>query len=158
AASGGTRMAPALRDAVGRLGRADVAQRVLVLLSDGFAADEDVPAVADAIAAAGVQVVAVAIGSDVRLEPLERLARRGGGAGLRVARTATLPRVVRDPLGERRAPAERGSFHPRPVRPLPFDAGGGSWPDLTGYMVSRARPAADVHLVSERGDPLLAAQ
>jgi hypothetical protein len=44
-----------------------------------------------------------------------------------------------------------------PATPLPFEAARTGWPVLAGYMVSRARPDADVYLESDRGDPLLAA-
>jgi Mg-chelatase subunit ChlD len=157
AASGGTRLGPALRDAVDRLSRAEAEQRLLVLLTDGFTPEEDLAPIERALADADIQVIALAVGRDVRLQTLEDLARHTGGSVLRVDDSASLPRLMRREVGERRAPAELGVSRPRAVSPLPFALARDDWPPVRGYMVSRARPGAAVYLESERGAPLLAA-
>jgi hypothetical protein len=157
AASGGTRLLPALEHAAQRLAQAEAEQRLLVLVTDGFAEGDDLASVRGELADAGVDVVALAVGHGVRLDLLEELAEIGSGAVLVVRESASLPRLMRDEVGERLEPAQLGRFRPRPVTPLPFPSAlAASWPPLTGYMVSRPRATASVSLESRRGDPILA--
>jgi Mg-chelatase subunit ChlD len=164
AASGGTRLRPALEYALERLSRVDVEQRLLVLVTDGFVEGEELGPAAEGLARAGVEVIALAVGADVELAALEHLAAAGGGAVLRVAEAARLPRLMRREVGERLEPARTGIFRPREREPLPFSLGTPTsgrvesrlWPELEGVMLSRPRAGARVVLESERGDPVLA--
>lgn len=156
-AGGGTRLAPALKTAVKQLADAQAGQRLLVLVTDGFLADESISALETEIQAHGIQVVALAIGSEADLAPLRRLAAAHDGAVFPVADIATLPRLMRQEVERRRAAIETGEFQPRLSRDIPFAAQFGPWPGLTAYSVTRPRPDATVYLESESGDPLLAA-
>jgi hypothetical protein len=60
-------------------------------------------------------------------------------------------------IATRRAPAVAGVTVPLRVKALPFETGPDTaWPPLSAYMVSKARPTAQVYLQSSQGDPLLA--
>jgi hypothetical protein len=160
---GGTRLAPALGLALEQLQAADPGQRLLVLVSDGRFADTTRPeerrALAGAIAAAGVELVAMAIGEDAQTETLEVLAGAGVGAGLvlRVAEVRELPQLMQAEVAARRVPVELGPIRPKALGPIPFAPGvEPPWPELSAYQVTRPRPEAQVYLAAANGDPLLA--
>jgi len=154
---GGTRLAPALDLAITRLEGSPPGRRFLVLVTDGFVVDGDDAALLGRMARAGIELLALAVGPDADLAALGRLAQAGRGEVLRVAEAAELPSLMRDSLESRRAPVERGRFRVRERSALPFPvAAAAGWPPVAAYAVTSPRPAAAVHLESERGDPLLA--
>lgn len=154
--SGGTRLEPALRHGLEVLSDASADQRLLVLVTDGFVPEEDLSAVQRALAEAGVEVIALAVGADVDLAALRSLALATGGSVEHVDQVARLPRLMRRQVAERLGPARIGRFRPRSAAPLPYALQVADWPELRGYMVSRRRPGALVSVESERGDPLFA--
>jgi uncharacterized protein YegL len=154
---GGTRLAPALDLAVDRLEASPPGRRFLVLVTDGFVVDGDDAALFRRMARAGIELVALAVGPDADLSALGRLAQAGRGEVLRVAEAAELPSMMRSSLESRRAPVERGRLRVRERSALPFPvAAAAGWPPVAAYAVTSPRPTAEVHLESERGDPLLA--
>lgn len=155
--AGGTRILPALQEAVARLREVEADQRLLVLVTDGFVAGEDFTGLLPAIADAGIDVITLALGKDPDLELLGRLSSLNDGALLHVHDLDTLPALMGAAVGVRRSAYEERTVTPRQSGRLPFFAGDAvDWPALQGYMVTRERPAAAVYLRSERGDPLLA--
>ena len=157
-ASGGTQLEGPLELAVDRLAEAPADQRILLLVTDGLVPGAPSAELEARLAAARIEVVALAVGPDAELGVLTGLAARHGGTVLRVAELAQLPRLMRGEIERRRAAVELGEVQPRPSAPIPFlPAGARAWPRLTGYAVTRARPTAAVYLRSDRGDPLLAA-
>ncbi|NIQ55203.1 MAG: hypothetical protein GWN71_18045, partial [Gammaproteobacteria bacterium] len=95
-------------------------QRLLVLVTDGFVEGEELGPAEEGLARAGVEVIALAVGADVELAVLEHVAVATGGALLRVAELARLPRLMRREVDERLEPARMGVFRPRQQEPLPF--------------------------------------
>ena len=154
--SGGTRLAPALTQAIERLAVSDATQRLLVLLSDGFVGDEDLQALRQRLADTGIDLIALAIGSEVETAALAPLTAVNHGRLEIVDRLARLPRIMREAVEERRNPVETGGTPVDVQTPLPFLPGVQRWPPLSAYMVTRARPGATVYLRAEKGDPLLA--
>ncbi len=154
---GGTRLAPALDLAITRLEGSPPGRRFLVLVTDGFVVDGEDAALFERMARAGIELLALAVGPDADLAALGRLAQAGRGEVLRVAEAAELPSLMRSSLESRRAPVERGRLRVRERSALPFPvAAAAGWPPVAAYAVTSPRPAAAVHLESERGDPLLA--
>ena len=164
--SGGTRLVPALRHGAARLSNARTTERILVLVTDGFVDDleggEDVSALRRELAAAKVQLVALAVGANVGLGVLEKLIERGGvpefgGRLLRVNQLADLPKLMRNEVERRLDPIAAGPLEPRIVTPLPFPlpAVAGDWPPLEAAAVTRPRPGAVIHLESAEATPLL---
>ena len=154
---GGTRLAPALRSAAQQLRRVDVAQRLLVLVTDGFASEEDLRPMAAILEAEGVTVIALAVGSETNLATLGQLTRFNGGRILPVTKVASLPRLMSAEVATQRAPRAARPTAVVPLRQPPFlSPGAVPWPPLAGYMVSKLRESADLYLQSDNGDPLLA--
>ena len=154
--AGGTRLVPALKLAIERLSAVDASQRLLVLLSDGFVGEEDLRPLRKALADSDIDLIALAIGSEVQTDALAALTAVNRGRLVVIDRLARLPRVMRQSVEERRNPYQAGGTTVSVQTPLPYLPGVRQWPDLPGYMVTRARPEATVYLRSAQGDPLLA--
>ncbi len=154
---GGTRLSPALEAALRQLEPAEARRRILVLVTDGFvdAAPDD--SLASRLAAARIELIALAVGPDADTAALQRLFPVDRGTILRVGEAAELPAVMRQGLEARRAPIERGRIEVLERLPLPFlTVVKNDWPVVAAYDVTTAAPDAVVHLESGRGDPLVA--
>jgi von Willebrand factor type A domain len=154
-AAGGTRIAPALAYAAGRLALARSRRRTLVVMTDGYAPDGSEPALSRMLARESIQLVLIAIGADANAAALARLSAATGAQVLRVADVAQLPRFARATIDERRGRVQLGPTQVIERLPTPFPAEP-AWAAVTGYAVTRARRGAQLYLVSGRGDPLLA--
>ena len=157
ASSGGTRLAPALVDAVTALGARDVDTRAVVVVSDGVFADSEAELqAASALAARDeVRVYAIAVGRDRDLSVLETLTGRLGG----VAVEATSESAVQVALSVASEAASPGQVEMAagPVMPGPAWANrvGGRPGAGRGGVVTEAKTAARV-LATLGGRPLVA--
>lgn len=156
--SGGTALTSALRAALDRLSDSAADRRLLVLVTDGqVPAGEDLAPLYRRIRDEGVDVISLVVGKrGAAVEPLARLSALNDGVLRHIGRVAELPRIMRREVETRRNPTRLGRFAPRRKATVPYLATAGSWPLLSGYMVTRARPAAQVYLESDDGDPLFA--
>ena len=155
-AGGGTRLAPALARAVDLLAAVDAQQRLLVLVTDGFVEETLPPDVPERLRDAGVDVIALPVGTDAPSALLAALASDGDGRVLPVTDSALLPTLMRSEVAARRAASVTG---PRLVVNAATDGwlpGAGAWPTVDGYMVTRPKAGARVLLTAPAGDPLLA--
>lgn len=138
-------------DADARRGR-----RVLVLVTDGFVGEESLGTLPERLAAARVEIVALAIGADADVAALGALTRRSAGGVLEVGEAAQLPALMRSGIDRLRMPVEADAA----VAPVRFAFGpfapGDALPPLSAHAVLRARAEATVAVDSARGDPLLA--
>jgi len=155
-ARGGTDWGQALDLALEWLDADPAARRHLVLVSDGRLApgatgrpNREWPD--------GVTLSAVSVGPDADRDLLKRLAREHGGRHDHVDRAADLPVALRREAAQLRLPPTRSG--PLTARPEPAFA------QLLGRMrltrggtllVVGARPAAEIALRTDRGEPLLA--
>jgi len=157
ASSGGTRLAPALVDAVTALGARNVDARAVVIVSDGVFADSEAELQAASVLAARdeVRVSAIAVGRDRDLSALEALARRLGG----VAVEATPESAVDVALSVATEAIQPGQVEMSagPVMPGPTWSSrvGGRAGTAAGGVVTEAKPAARV-LATLGGRPLVA--
>jgi hypothetical protein len=155
-AAGGTRLRPALQDAFATLEGTRLERRLLVLVSDGFVADEELEAPLAALAAQGTELVVLATGRDADTVALRRLV---GAANLfRVEQVSELPMLMRSAVEQRRRPAHEGPTPVRRVATLPGLAPEVELPPLAGFARTRAKPSATVYIETLSGEPVLAAQ
>jgi hypothetical protein len=153
-------LTPALTTAARALGEVEAEQRIMVLVTDGFGADEGVSARAD-IDRHHITLIAMAVGDEPDLETLRQLTIGDGDRLLHVRDVATLPRLVNEAIGRKRLAVENTRVQPLVSAPVPFlpsMTSSGMWPVLSAYLVTKARTDAQVYLQSPRGDPLLAAR
>lgn len=154
---GGTRLAPALNRALDLLANGPDGQRLIVLVTDGFVEqDGEFSTLADRIRETGVDLVALAIGKKAETTLLKQLTDLNQGRLLAVDDIAYLPRLMRDELMRQRSAMVSGPITPQGTKDKGPFSGHDDWPVLDGYMVTRVRDQAQVHLVSEKQDPLLA--
>lgn len=154
---GGTRLAPALELGIEQLRATATPQRLLVLVTDGFAEEGQLQPIARTLLDEGITLIALAVGDDANRETLRQLTDFNDGRVLSVTDVATLPRLMANTVARQRAPLAAQPTPAFVVKPLPFQmAPVDSWPPLSAYMVSKARPGAEVYLQSNTGDPLLA--
>jgi len=156
-AGGGTQPGSIGEQIERQLRASDAERRLLVLVSDGFIGE----GVATLALGADVEPLAFAVGaSQTNADALQALIGERGRV-LEVGEVDHLPRLMRTELGRLRHPAALGRTR---VLAVPGQSGplgesqGDSWPSVTGYMRSTAKPGAELYLQSDNGDPLLAIQ
>jgi hypothetical protein len=126
-------------------------------VTDGFVDADNIGPLKRDLAKAEIQLIALAIGRDADLSTLRSLATNSGGRVLRIDDTAELPRFMRHELETELQSWKNASVTPRDLHHAPFiNEQTTAWRTLNGYQVTRARPAADVYVASDDGDPLLA--
>jgi Ca-activated chloride channel family protein len=157
--NGGTRLVPALTEAIAELSSSTTEQRLLVIVTDGFfRQDDSIQPLKKQLVQHQIDVIGIVLGSNTQVGPLKALTEVDEGRLLRVSRVAELPRLMRNSVEEQRNPAYLGPAEVRIKRTLPFMEQQKAWPRLLGYMLTKARPGAHVFLTSELGDPLLVTQ
>ncbi|MCC6661617.1 MAG: VWA domain-containing protein [Phycisphaerales bacterium] len=158
---GGTSIGPALTEAGRQLLPATASVRHVVVVSDGQSMGEDeLPGIAQRLAARGVRVSTISVGDEADDRTMEAMAIRGEGTFYPVSNPALLPRfflkavrVVRSPL------VREGPFDPVVLPdPSPLTAGLGTPPPLLGLNLTQWRPEPTiVHAMqAPGGEPLLA--
>ncbi len=155
---GGTRLAPALAEAIGELERAGAARRMLVLVTDGFVEGAPLTDLRARLERARIETIALAVGPQADAAALQRFLG-AQGLVLRVNEAAELPQVMRAGLERRRARVARGTIAVEQAQALPFaPARLQGWPTVAAHAVTRARAAATVAVQSAQGEPLIAYQ
>jgi len=151
---GGTDLAEAMEEVVRSFGGFGPTRKHAVILTDGLTLDADFEGLSRSLSAVGATVSTVAVGDSVNEELLRSIAERSGGAYYR-ARQDQIPRVLAEETTRvSRDLINEGSFAPAELDASPASAGiAGNSPPVRGYLVTRAKPLARVHLVvdSEEG-------
>jgi uncharacterized membrane protein len=150
---------PDLNTASGLLEKVPAAVKHIILLGDGDASDSYEPVVTG-IHAHGITVSAVAIGAlGNDAATMQAIAEWGHGRFYQTNFVKDVPQIFLKETSEALKPwIVLGSFTPRlsslvdALPGVPLEA----FPQLTGYVATTPRAAADVILKSPGGDPLLA--
>jgi Mg-chelatase subunit ChlD len=159
-ADGGTDVFPALSAAFDAIKDSDARYKHIILMSDGMSCcGGDYASLQDRMRAANVTLSTIAVGGDADTELLGRLARQADGRYYFAEHARDIPRLMtRETDLATRGPLVEGTITPRPVSPdatLSSLAPGGL-PQLGGYLVTSSKDLAEVLLVSDAADPLLA--
>ena len=158
---GGTNLPPALTLARDALAPVEAAVKHVIILSDGRSVGaEALPAIAEAMAADGINVSTISVGDQADLDTMFAVAENGGGVHYPVTNPNVLPRVfvravrlIRDPL------IKEGEI---PLRRLttttPLLDPAESVPGITGLVLTRFREDPTVVNVLSTGEdePVLA--
>jgi len=161
-ASGGTSIAPALREAHRILSQARAKLKHVILLSDGRSSPGDFETLTARMAADRITVSTVAIGAGADSDLLRQIAQWGGGRAYFTADPFNIPQIfTKETIRAARRAFVEEPFRPLVVRRAPvirgldFDAA----PMLLSYCLTQPRPGAETILVSPPevgGDPILA--
>ncbi len=158
-AGGGTNIYPGM--IAGREGLASVRAKVkhMIVLSDGQTQGAGYQALAAQMTAEGVTISTIAVGSGAAFGLLQSIAAAGGGQAYQSADPRAIPRIfTRDTMVHMGRLIREEPFKPKQVERHPMLAGwaGESVPELLGYVKAVRRETAQVPLVTDIGDPLLA--
>jgi uncharacterized membrane protein len=176
AGGGGIFVFTALADAFAQMRGAEAKLKHVILFSDAADAEEKVAGemgaegavsggsaldLAGVMAAEGITTSVVALGaaSDRDTAFLQDLAARGNGRFYLTGDALALPQIfTSETLRVTGAGLVEEPFLARPGLPHPVTAGieWGNAPLLLGWNTTRPKPGAEVPLLTERGDPLLA--
>lgn len=158
-AGGGTFLYPALQDAQRGLNESAARRKHILVLSDGQTQGFGYDQLVREISADGITVSTIGIGQGADMNLMETMAANGGGRVYFTNDFFTIPQIfTREALR-----AANNMLIERLVAPIAIDddpaleeIDADDLPLLTGYVATTPKAAADVPIVSETGDPLLA--
>ena len=162
AADGGTEILPALTVGFDAIRNVEADVRHIVLLSDGKSRTgtrESYQKLIDDVVADRTTLSSIAIGDDADTDLLNFLADEGNGRYHFTDRAEDIPALTLEEAQSAGSQAViRGSFRPIQQVPSPILEGfdPAELPALDGYAFAEAKPDAQVVLVSDRDDPVLA--
>jgi Mg-chelatase subunit ChlD len=154
---GGTNIYSGLSPAVDALIQNGAKSKHIVLLTDGVSEGGDYEGLLKKMADNGITLSAVAVGADADTSLLQWLASQGKGRFYYTEEGNALPEIFahESHLAARSYIIEH-DFPPGRTSPSPILEGIGGLPTLKGYVGTSPRPAGQVVLVSDAGDPVLA--
>ncbi|WPD18640.1 VWA domain-containing protein [Thermaerobacter composti] len=171
AAGGGTSVGAGLTAAWELIRGVQADVRHVIVLTDGVSEPFDVPGITRQFREAGVTLSAVAIGRDADFSLLRTLAEEGGGGFYEAVDPSQIPSLITQDA----VLATRSFLVDRPFVPIPTTSPGrggaaallrglvgegspgSALPPLGGYVATSPKEQADVLLVSDEDDPVLAA-
>jgi hypothetical protein len=159
-ADGGTDIFPAMSMAFDAIKQSDARYKHVILMTDGMSCcGGNYTDLLDRMRAANVTLSTIAIGGDADQQLLSQLAKQGDGRYYFADHARDIPRLMtRETELATRGPLVEGNVTPRQVGPdaLLSSVAAGGLPPLGGYLVTSPKDLAEVMLVSDAADPLLA--
>lgn len=158
-ASGGTNLYPALEQAYFALTETTAKLKHVIVLSDGQSQDGDWYGIASSMRNERITISTVGIGSGADMNLLGNLANWGGGRDYFTQDPYSIPQIfAKETVTASKSAIIDEPFIPQRIKPTQVLNGIDLElaPFLLGYVATQPRPTAEVFLVSDRGDPLLA--
>jgi Ca-activated chloride channel homolog len=158
-AKGSTNMYPPLDQAYLSLREAFADLKHIIVTTDGLGEPGDFGGLAEEMAAAGITMTTVGVGSEPARPFLQAIADKAKGRAYFCRDAENVPRIFQTDTG---AAAKIGiteePFFPQVVHPAQVLRGlkMSQAPTLLGYVETRARPEGQVVLASTTGEPILA--
>ncbi len=159
ASGGGTNLQPAFQLAREALQRVKARVKHMIILTDGQTAGAGYEQLAAQCRGEGMTVSTVAIGEGSHVALLQAIASSGGGQSYTTIDASGITRIfTQDTLMHTGRMIREEPFTPELKEKQPILAGFEKWdsPALLGYVKTGRRTSAQVPLVTETGDPLLA--
>jgi len=158
-AGGGTNLFTALQEGHRAMRGERAKVRHLIILSDGLTEEEEAfEALCRAIAADGITITTVAFGHDANVPLMQRIADWGKGRFYFTDDPLKIPRIfTTETIVVSRGLIVEEQVEPRLRYPGEMLEGFApdAYPPLSGYILTFAKPSAQVLLSARRGDPLL---
>lgn len=156
-AGGGTDIYTALVIAEEKLAEIRTVLKHVIVLSDGQSPPRDFAALIRRMRAAGITTSTIAVGTDSDLATMQELARLGEGRFYATDDPGSIPRIfTKEAFTTARSFVVEEPFMPQVATSHAILRGALPLPQSLGYVATSAKPAAEVALVTPRGDPLLA--
>lgn len=156
---GGTNIASGMELAFSRLGSAPGKLKHVIVLTDGVSSPGPFYELATQMAQQRITVTTVAVGSDADTALLEQIAGWGNGRYYYTDNAQSIPQIfTKETMTASKSAIQEAPFLPVVARPADFlsDVSFDTAPFLLGYVSTKLKPTAEVWLVTERGEPLLA--
>ena len=131
----------------------------VIAMTDGQTSPSNLVELSQEMADAGITVSTVALGSGAAGALLSEMAEAGRGRYYEAAEAQEVPQIfTRETMQASRSAIKEDLYASAPVTDHPMMAGYESveFPFVLGYVMTRAKPTAQVLLAAESGDPLLA--
>ncbi|MCF6313475.1 MAG: VWA domain-containing protein [Verrucomicrobiales bacterium] len=158
-AGGGTNIYPGMvagREALNKV-RAKI--KHMIVLTDGQTSGQGYQALASQCHAEGITISTVAVGAGAQVGLLQAIAAAGGGQSYVTMDPTAITRIfTQDTMVHTGRMIREQAFEPQLVEPHPMLR---NWdqtqvPPLLGYVKTNRKATAQVPLVTDKGDPLLA--
>jgi Mg-chelatase subunit ChlD len=155
---GGTDLHQALEEAYRVMRQEQAKVKHLIVLSDGITdGEKNFDRLGKRIAADGITISTIAMGSDADKNLMAQLSELGKGRFYHTEDPANVPRIfTSEALTITRELVVEGKIQPRQVGSGELLQGFEAFPPLRGYQRAFAKPAAHVLLAAADDDPLLA--
>lgn len=158
-ASGGTNLYPALQQAYFALTETTAKLKHVIVLSDGHSQPGDWYGIANSMHSERITISTVGIGSGADMNMLGDLAKWGGGREYFTQDPYNVPQIfAKETVTASKSAIIDQPFIPQQIKPTQVLSGIDLdlAPFLLGYVATQPRPTAEIYLVSDRGDPVLA--
>ncbi|MES2595066.1 MAG: VWA domain-containing protein [Verrucomicrobiota bacterium] len=160
ASGGGTNLQPAFEQARVALQRVKAKVKHMIILTDGQTSGGGYEGLASQCRGEGMSISTVAIGEGSHVALLQAIASAGGGQSYSTMDAATITRIfTQDTLMHTGRMIREEPFQSEYVEKHPMLAGFDDWkttPALLGYVKTLRKSTAQIPLVTDLGDPLLA--
>jgi len=156
---GGTNIRPGMLAGYEALRSVRAKVKHMIVLSDGQTTGAGYPALAAQMRAESITISTVGIGAGADLPLLQSIAVSGGGQFYATVDASAIPRIfTRDAQVHMGRLIREEAFVPKQVERHPMLKGwaGEKAPPLLGYVKTNPKATAQVPLVTDLGDPLLA--
>ncbi|MBL8816336.1 MAG: VWA domain-containing protein [Planctomyces sp.] len=157
APGGGTSLFPAMVEANTAMQASESRIKHVLILTDGYSSEGDFESIATQLINSGVTVSAAGLG-DADRSLVEKLAAIGRGRHYFTNDPQSVPQIfARETMLAANTSFRESAFRPIPVRSsislfgIPFT----ECPPLHGYVRTRQKPAGELLLAAENGDPVL---
>lgn len=158
-ASGGTNISPALEVVDEALAGIPAKLKHVILLTDGQSTEGPFYELTNRLARNRVTVSTVGVGTSADVSLLQNIARWGKGRHYYTSEARELPQIfTQETMTAAELAIRELPFTAVQIKPAPFiqSIDLASAPFLYGFVVTEPKPAADVWLTTETGEPLLA--
>lgn len=159
AAGGGTNMYPAM--ALGKEMLTVVPARIkhMILLGDGMSSGGDFEGIASDMANENITISTVALGSGADRQLMHAIATIGRGRYYETMEAESIPRIfTRETMEASKSAIREEPFSANELGKVDFLDGidFDNAPFLLGHIMTKSKPTASVHLITDSGEPLLA--
>ena len=158
-AGGGTNFTPGLEMAYAALSSCPAKIKHVVLMTDGLSVPGPFYEMVTKMVGDQITLSTVGVGSDADQNILTQMAEWGNGRFYFTNDPQNIPQIfARETMSASKSSLQETPFQVKMIRPADFLVGVplDTAPFLLGQVLVKVKPTADLWLVSERGDPLLA--
>ena len=158
-AGGGTNLYPALQQAYSALTATTAKLKHVIVLSDGHSQGGDWYGIANSMHSERITISTVGIGSGADMNLLTNLVQWGGGREYFTQDPYNIPQIfAKETVTASQSAIIDTPFIPQRIKPTQVLNGIDLElaPFLLGYVATQPRSTAEIFLVSDRGDPILA--